>query len=95
MMPKIWNTHLKPYFFSLVCFRKKSRVERWLQENRGAIQICSMDLALSETNSACNDIKAGAHLYLNGCKVFPARWQDKTIYFKPTAAILDRPFFQF
>ena len=89
MMPKIWNTHLKPYFFSLVCFRKKSRVERWLQENQGAIQICSIDLGLSEANSACNDIKAGAYLYLNGCKVVPARWQDKRIYFQPTAAMLD------
>lgn len=60
-----------------------------MKENGGAIQICPMELGFSESNGECNNIKAGAYLYLTAFKTFPANWQDKMIYFQPTATILD------
>jgi hypothetical protein len=89
VISNIWNAHIHPYLFRRNCFRRKSRLEDWLKENRGAIQSCPLELQLSEAKSECRDIKAGAYLYLNAFKAIPANWQDRTIYYHPTAAILD------
>lgn len=53
------------------------------------MQICPIDLALSESNSGCSNVKAGSYLYLTSFKTAPADWQDPKVYYQLTAAILD------
>lgn len=89
MLTNLWNTTLKPYLTRRDCFRRRSRLEDWLNDSNRAIQFCTIDLELSESHSGCNDIKAGSFLYLKPFKAFPADWRDERLYYLPTATILD------
>jgi hypothetical protein len=86
---KIWSYYLGPYLLGRASFRRKSRIENWLKENDRAIQICPIDLGISEGNSECNGIKTGTYQYLIACKKSSVIWQSKKSYFQPTATILD------
>ena len=88
-MLKIWNTHLKPYLLRQDCFRRRSRLKTWLKANNGAIQVCPIELDLSERDEKCDQVKALTYLYLNDFKQVPVDWRDKEIYFRPTATVLD------
>ena len=88
-MRKIWDTHLKPYLLRQDCFRRRSRLKTWLKINNEAIQVCSIELDLTEQKEECAQVKALTYLYLNDFKKAPADWQDKRIYFQPTATVLD------
>jgi hypothetical protein len=89
MTVKFWDNYLGPYYFNRACFGNKSRIENWIQETRGAIQICPIDLGFAEGYSECNNIKASTYLYLIGHKLCPVNWRDRGTYFQRTATILD------
>ena len=89
MLSNIWNSHVKPYLSGQDTFHKRNRLENWRRVNAKAVQICPIDLGLSESNSDCSHIKANAYLYLKGFKNFPVDWEDRSFYYQFTAAILD------
>jgi len=82
---KVWNT----YLLRLEYLQKKHRIQNWLRENDGAVQICPIDLGISERKNICKDTIADVYQYLSACKQFPIDWQDKRTYYRPTATILD------
>ena len=88
-MLRIWNTHLKPYLLRQDCFRRRSRLKTWLKTSNGVIQVCPIELGLTERDERCDQVKALTYLYLDDFKKTPADWQEKGIYFRPTATVLD------
>ncbi len=92
-MRAIWDTHLKPYLFRRTCFRRRERLEDWLRTHHGVIQDCRVELGLVDPEDDCSQVKAQTYLYLDAFKKSGPDWQDRSLYFRPTATILDlQPF---